>query len=85
MGNLVRAATADAVVVVRLRHGVVGETKRVCHVVPVPERGHIPAELTALCGEPILPAQAEVLDRVCGMPCETCLARSSRRNCHWLR
>ena len=81
MGNLVHADTAVPVVVVRLRQGIVGERMRVCHVVPIPARGPIPAELTALCGEPILPAQAEVMDRVSGMPCEMCLARSSRLNC----
>ncbi|HJQ45440.1 MAG TPA: hypothetical protein VJ870_03810 [Amycolatopsis sp.] len=85
MGNLVHAEPAELVVVVRLRQGVVGERRRVCHIVPIPAEGAVPACLTALCGEPILPAQAEVLDRVCGMPCEVCLARSSRLNCHWMR
>lgn len=85
MGNLVHDFATEVVAVVRLRRGVVGERKRVCHVVPIPERGPLPDELTALCGEPILPADAEVLDRVCGMPCEMCLARSSRRNTYWVR
>ncbi|WP_210718419.1 hypothetical protein [Amycolatopsis acididurans] len=84
MGNLVHAETAELVAVVRLRRGVVGECKRVSHIVPIPEHGPIPSHLTALCGELILPEQAEVLSGVSGMPCEACLARSSRRDCRWL-
>lgn len=76
MGNVVHAGPAELVAVVRLRRGVVGERRRVCHIVAIPEHGPIPAELSALCGETILPAQAEVMGRVCGMPCEACLARS---------
>jgi hypothetical protein len=78
MGIMVDAA-ADAqaaVAVVRLRRGVVGESRRVCHVVPIPETGPVPSTLTALCGEAILPRQAEVLESISGMPCVACLARS---------
>jgi len=84
MGNLVHAGTAELVAVIRLRRGVVGECKRVSHIVPIPEDGPIPAQLTALCGELIRPEQAEVLAGVSGMPCEVCLARSSRREYRWL-
>jgi hypothetical protein len=35
-----------------------------------------PDRLTALCGEEVYPGQAEMLDRICGMPCQTCLLRS---------
>ncbi|WP_228714157.1 MULTISPECIES: hypothetical protein [Prauserella] len=66
--------------VVRLRRGVVGETRRVCHLVPAPDPalGTPPRELAALCGEEILPGQAELLSGFTGMPCETCLAVSAR-------
>jgi hypothetical protein len=36
----------------------------------------VPAYLTALCGELVYPGEAEVLDRICGMPCQQCLLRS---------
>lgn len=80
MANVVYAEPAEEVVaIVRLRRGVVGERRRVCHLVPIPGSGPVPGELLALCGEPIAPGDAEVMNRVCGMPCEACLARSSRR------
>lgn len=62
--------------IVRLRRGIVGETRRVCHLVPasLPD----PAELTALCGEVIQPGQADLLDGLRGMPCDQCLALSAR-------
>ncbi len=61
---------------VRLRRGVVGESRRVCHLIPVPDVPFSGA-LTALCGEPIRPADAEVLDGLRGMPCHPCLLRST--------
>jgi len=67
------------VAVVRLRRGVAGERRRVCHIVPIPDSGPIPGLLSALCGEPIAPGDAEVLNGICGMPCEACLTRSSRQ------
>lgn len=78
MGNVVYAEPAEMVAVVRLRPGVVGERKRVCHIVPIPESGPLPDDVRALCGEPIEPADAEVLNRICGMPCEVCLSASVR-------
>lgn len=71
---------AEAIAVVRLRRGVVGETRRVCHVVPIPVSGACPSELTALCGERIGPGQAELLSSLRGMPCEVCLAAAVRRD-----
>ncbi|MFF5991396.1 hypothetical protein [Prauserella flavalba] len=68
----------EAVMVVRLRRGVVGETRRVCHLVPAPAPGTPPRELAALCGEGIVPGQAELLSGFTGMPCEACLAVSAR-------
>ncbi|KAA9157162.1 hypothetical protein FPZ12_025580 [Amycolatopsis acidicola] len=79
MGNVIHAEPTEVVAVVRLRRGVAGERKRVCHIVPIPDAGPIPEYLTALCGEFIVPGDAEVLDRICGMPCEACLTRSARR------
>ncbi|WP_425440489.1 hypothetical protein [Prauserella shujinwangii] len=61
--------------VVRLRRGVVGETRRVCHVVPLPGPGEIPDSLTALCGADLRPGEAELLHGITGMPCEPCLAK----------
>jgi hypothetical protein len=58
---------------VRLRRGVVGESRRVCHLIPVPAAGAVPEYLTALCGESIFPGEAEVLDGLRGMPCHACL------------
>jgi hypothetical protein len=61
---------------VRLRRGVVGESRRVCHLIPVPG-GPVPEHLTALCGESIFPGEAEVLDGLRGMPCHACLMESA--------
>ncbi|SEC71773.1 hypothetical protein [Amycolatopsis tolypomycina] len=61
---------------VRLRRGVVGESRRVCHLIPVPA-GPVPDRLMALCGESICPGDAEVLDGLRGMPCHVCLVRSA--------
>lgn len=85
MGNVVHAERAEMVAIVRLRRGVVGECRRVSHLVPLPETGPIPTELSALCGAPIDPHDAEVLDGIAGMPCEACLARQARRACRQLR
>jgi hypothetical protein len=61
----------------RLPNGeVVGESRRVCHLVPVPNVVDVPEVLRAYCGQQIAPGTAERLNRVCGMPCEPCLARS---------
>lgn len=84
MGNVVHAEPTGLVAVVRLRRGVAGECKRVSHIVPLPAEGPIPERLIAACGEVIIPAEAEVLDRITGMPCETCLAQQARRICRTL-
>ena len=64
------------VALVRFRRGVVGETKRVCHIVPLPTHHEIPDVLTAFCGTEIGPGQADILPRITGMPCEWCIARA---------
>ncbi|WP_307722915.1 hypothetical protein [Gandjariella thermophila] len=58
---------------VRLRRGIVGEARRVVHLVPVPTE-HVPAVLTAYCGAEIVPGTAEVLSCFTGVPCTPCLA-----------
>jgi DNA-binding MarR family transcriptional regulator len=61
----------------RLPNGaVVGESLRVCHLVPVPRPDTVPAVLSAYCGVVIAPGTAELLTTISGMPCEPCLARS---------
>ena len=54
----------------------VGESRRVCHIVLVPEVHTEPEFLTTCCGLRIGPGAGEVVPRVAGMPCEPCMARS---------
>lgn len=61
---------------VRLRQGVVGETRRVCHLVRIPDTGAPPATLHTLCGTAIAPGTAELLTGVTGMPCGPCWAKA---------
>lgn len=70
----------EAVAVVRYRRGVVGETRRVCHVVPIPPADLVPDELGALCGVRLRRGEAEWLPSLAGMPCERCLATAVRRH-----
>lgn len=56
--------------------GVVGETKRVSHLVVLPDRDHLEDRISACCGASFGPGELELLDRVQGMPCELCLARA---------
>jgi hypothetical protein len=62
------------IIFVRLRRGIVGESKRTVHVVPLPtEADEIPDKLTAYCGEDFEPGTIERLDQPTGMPCVRCL------------
>lgn len=70
---------------VRFRKGVVGETRRTVHLVPLPQLAETtpgnataqpPEKLTALCGQAFAPGEAEQLNEPRGMPCEVCLLRS---------
>lgn len=55
----------------------VGESRRVCHLVPLLGTGaEVAVTLRAYCGAEIAPGTAELLNGISGMPCETCLARS---------
>lgn len=58
---------------VRLRAGLVRESRRVVHTVPVLDTDAIPATLIAYCGAIIEPGTAELLDGPTGMPCLGCL------------
>ncbi|MEV6715678.1 hypothetical protein AB0M48_26965 [Lentzea sp. NPDC051208] len=62
------------VLLVRKRAGVVGETQRTCHLVPVPD-DDTQVALTAYCGELIHRGEAELLTQPSGMPCVGCLFR----------
>lgn len=57
---------------VRFRRGIVGETKRVVHLVPIPIGDNPPAVLVAICGTQFGPEQADLLDELRGMPCVRC-------------
>ena len=61
------------VLLVRKRAGVVGETQRTCHLVPMPDDDPTPLALTAYCGELIHRGEAELLTEPSGMPCVGCL------------
>jgi hypothetical protein len=63
------------VLLVRKRAGVVGETQRTCHLVPVPDDDNAPLAMTAYCGELIHRGEAELLAQPSGMPCVGCLFR----------
>ena len=65
----------SAVLLVRLRAGVVGETRRSVHVVPFSTVGN-GGVMVAYCGLPIVPIFAEYLETLRGMPCELCVARA---------
>jgi len=54
----------------------IGESRRACHLVPLPEADAVPQLLTAYCGLRIAPGSGEVLRSPTGMPCEPCLALS---------
>jgi hypothetical protein len=60
------------VILVRFKPGVVGESRRTIHVVPIPN-GEVPIELTALCGQVFTPGAAERVNSPLGMPCDICL------------
>jgi hypothetical protein len=64
---------APAVMWVRFLPGVVGLTRRVVHMVPVPVDGVVPERLIAYCGQPIRRGVAELLAQPVGAPCELCL------------
>jgi len=54
----------------------IGESRRTCHLVPLPDADAMPRFLVAYCGLRIAPGSGEVLAIPAGMPCEPCMARS---------
>ncbi|GDY33953.1 hypothetical protein [Gandjariella thermophila] len=62
------------ILLVRYRVGVVGESRRVVHVVPLADADAIPEVLATYCGERIPLGTVDLLDRPRGMPCTSCLA-----------
>ncbi|GHH59748.1 hypothetical protein [Lentzea cavernae] len=62
-----------AFLLVRFRKGLVGESQRTCHMVPIPAADEVPEQLTALCGLVIERGTAELVTPGEGMPCEACL------------
>jgi hypothetical protein len=60
-------------ILVRYLPGAVGESRRVVHVVPIPDVDKIPEVLVAHCGEQIRPGVAEQLYAPIGAPCTVCL------------
>src|SRR5205085_9829469 len=76
-GNLGETSmTGDSgVLLVRLRPGVVGESRRSVHIVPF-SGAETDGVLVAYCGMPIVGVLAELLEDVRGMPCELCLVRA---------
>ncbi len=64
-----------ALILVRLKPrqpdgSMIGESRRTCHLVPLPDADAMPRFLTAYCGLRIAPGSGEVLASPCGMPCE---------------
>jgi hypothetical protein len=63
------------ILLVRLRRAPgVRETRRVVHLVPLPETS--PATLRAWCGFTVDPDEVDLLPQFLGMPCEPCLAHA---------
>jgi hypothetical protein len=64
------------VLFVRFRTGVVGESRRSVHIVPVPGQDTFD-QLTAYCGQTFRTGEAELVDTNLGsMPCELCVLRA---------
>jgi hypothetical protein len=70
------AAVALPVALVRYRPGVVGETARTVHVVPLPADGHTDV-VNAVCGAALLLEDMETVTPGQGMPCTVCVLTHS--------
>ncbi|HEV7906860.1 MAG TPA: hypothetical protein VGP03_01840 [Pseudonocardiaceae bacterium] len=64
------------IVVIRYRSGVVGESRRVSHLIVLEDQEFLPDHVTTLCGTQIMQGEADALDHISGMPCELCIVRS---------
>jgi hypothetical protein len=60
-------------ILVRPRQGAMGESRRLCHLIPKPSSDTRPIRLAALCGTQFAPDELEWLERPAGMPCLPCL------------
>jgi hypothetical protein len=65
-----------AVMLVRLLPGMIGETGRLVHIVPLPAAGPPAGWLTAYCGARFRPGTTELLSGPGGMPCFHCLTEA---------
>lgn len=66
-------AMARPVVLLRHRLGVVGDTSRMVHVVPLPLVGEAGVAGVALCGALLCPDEVETVHPGSGVPCSLCL------------
>jgi hypothetical protein len=68
----------ESVLMIRPRPGVVGESVRVVHIVPVSTLNPEPGRLLAYCGASFLPRYVEMFDfdSAGGMPCNRCQSRA---------
>nr|ASV46838.1 hypothetical protein [uncultured bacterium] len=71
-GGGAAVAAARPVVLVRYRPGVVGETARTVHMVPLPTDQRVGA-LSALCGAALTLHDIEIITLGEGMPCTVCM------------
>ena len=62
---------------VRVRRGVVGESRRTTHLVDMTAVDRGSGSLQALCGEWLAAGDTDLLVDLIGMPCESCLIRAS--------
>ena len=71
--------TDQVSILVRVKQGLIGETRRVIHSVPVPGDG-LTGVLLTHCGERFAPAEIDRLSTFDGMPCEGCMIRAALTN-----
>ena len=70
-------AQPPPVMLARFRVGVVGESRRTVHVVPIDD-AHVTADgLIAYCGQEIPAGTAVRLNQLEGMPCNLCVLRAA--------
>lgn len=63
----------SAVLLVRYRPGMVGESRRLVHIASVPDTGGPLVSLTAYCGHQFSSGEAELVGEGQGAPCFACL------------
>jgi hypothetical protein len=65
-----------AVLLLRYRQGLVGESRRLVHIASVPDDGAPMESLTVYCGHSFAPGEAELVGGPGGVPCLACLMRA---------